>query len=168
MQCDSRQAKQDIMKSLVILAVLGVCSASTWQANYGGYGVYGAPYQPKWTGPVAATVPAGVDGTITPVSDTYEVSAARNAFFKAYNAQLAAVGAYRYGTPAYHHATPAVHVSVAAPAAHHSALTYGAAPAPVGDTPAVAAAKADFFRLYNLQAAAEAAAPDYDAPRYYY
>ncbi|ROT82493.1 cuticle protein BD2 [Penaeus vannamei] len=156
------------MRALVILAVLGVCSASTWQANYGGYGVYGAPYQPKWTGPVAATVPAGVDGTITPVSDTYEVSAARNAFFKAYNAQLAAVGAYRYGTPAYHHATPAVHVSVAAPAAHHSVFTYGAAPAPVGDTPAVAAAKADFFRLYNLQAAAAAAAPDHDAPRYYY
>ncbi|ROT82491.1 cuticle protein BD2 [Penaeus vannamei] len=155
MQCDSRQAKQDIMKSL--------CPGRPTT-----YGVYGAPYQPKWTGPVAATVPAGVDGTITPVSDTYEVSAARNAFFKAYNAQLAAVGAYRYGTPAYHHATPAVHVSVAAPAAHHSALTYGAAPAPVGDTPAVAAAKADFFRLYNLQAAAAAAAPDHDAPRYYY
>ncbi|XP_037798137.1 cuticle protein CP1499-like [Penaeus monodon] len=168
MQYDSRQAKQDIMKSLVILAVLGMCSASTWQATYGGYGVYGAPYQRKWTGPVAATVPAGVDGTITPVSDTYEVAAARNAFFKAYNAQLAAVGAYRYGTPAYHHATPAVHVSVAAPAAHHSALAYGAAPAPVGDTAAVAAAKADFFRLYNLQAAAAAAAPDHDAPRYYY
>ncbi|XP_037798456.1 uncharacterized protein LOC119593570 [Penaeus monodon] len=168
MQCDSRQVKQDIMKSLVILAVLGVCSASTWQATYGGYGVYGAPYQRKWTGPVAATVPAGVDGTITPVSDTYEVATARNAFFKAYNAQLAAVGAYRYGTPAYHHATPAVHVSVAAPAAHHSALTYGAAPVPVGDTAAVAAAKADFFRLYNLQAAAAAAAPDHDAPRYYY
>ncbi|ROT82489.1 cuticle protein BD2 [Penaeus vannamei] len=154
------------MKSVVILAVLGVCSASTWQANYGGYGVYGAPYQPKWTGPVAATVPAGVDGTITPVSDTYEVSAARNAFFKAYNAQLAAVGAYRY--PLYYPTTPTVYLNSASPAAHHSVLTYSAAPAPVRDTPAVAAAKADFFRLYNLQAAAAAAAPDYDAPRYYY
>ncbi|XP_042857883.1 cuticle protein CP1499-like [Penaeus japonicus] len=156
------------MKSLVMLAVLGVCSASTWQANYGGYSHYGAPYQRKWTGPVAATVPAGVDGTITPVSDTYEVSAARNAFFNAYNAQLAAVGAHRYGSPIYHQTTPTVYLNAVAPAAHHSALTYGAAPAPVRDTAAVAAAKADFFRLYNLQAAAAAAAPDHDAPRYYY
>ncbi|XP_037798138.1 cuticle protein CP1499-like [Penaeus monodon] len=156
------------MRALVILAVLGVCSGYNWQATYGGYGVYGSPYQRKWTGPVAATVPAGVDGTLTQVSDTYEVAAARNAFFQAYNAQLAAVGGYRYGTPAYHHATPAVHVSVAAPAAQYSALTYGAAPAPVGDTPAVAAAKAEFFRLYNLQAAAAAAAPDHDDHRYYY
>ncbi|XP_063598340.1 cuticle protein CP1499-like [Penaeus indicus] len=151
------------MKSMVILAVLGVCSGYNWQAIHG---VYGAPYQRKWTGPVAATVPAGVDGTITPVSDTYEVTAARNAFFKAYNAQLAAVGAYRY--PLYHPTTPTLYLNTAAPAGHHSVLTYSAAPAPVRDTPAVAAAKADFFRLYNLQAAAAAAAPDHDAPRYYY
>nr|XP_027238132.1 cuticle protein CP1876-like [Penaeus vannamei] len=65
---------------------------------------HAAPVQPKWTGPVAATVPAGVDGTITPVSDTHEVAAARNAFNSAYQAQLrATVGA----VPAVHsHAPP--------------------------------------------------------------
>ncbi|XP_042867840.1 translation initiation factor IF-2-like [Penaeus japonicus] len=49
-----------------------------------------APVQYQWTGPVAATIPAGVDGTITPVADTQEVAAARNAFLNAYNAQVRA------------------------------------------------------------------------------
>jgi hypothetical protein len=44
----------------------------------------------KWNGPFAATVPAGVDGQITPVSDTADVAAARNAFFQSYNAALGA------------------------------------------------------------------------------
>merc|ERR1712212_25683 len=42
----------------------------------------------KWTGPVAATVPAGVDGKITQVPETAEVAAARNAFIASYNAAL--------------------------------------------------------------------------------
>ncbi|XP_042867842.1 cuticle protein CP1499-like, partial [Penaeus japonicus] len=79
-----------------------------------------APVQPKWTGPVAATVPAGVDGTITPVSDTQEVSAARNAFLNAYNAQVrATVGAapaVPSYTPTYHHAPAVPHQTF-----HHAA-----------------------------------------------
>ncbi|XP_042874403.1 cuticle protein CP1499-like [Penaeus japonicus] len=166
------------MKTLVVLAVLGVCSASPRQAYNYGYN-YG---QPGYVGPVAATVPAGVDGTITPVSDTYEVAAARDAFFRAYQAQLAAVGALRYGTPAAHYAVPtAVHHSV--PVVHHTAAAVhhgvpaghyvgpvayqtalgGGVPGPVRDTLEVSAAKAEFFRLYNLQAAAAAAAPDHHA-----
>ncbi|XP_042874399.1 cuticle protein CP1499-like [Penaeus japonicus] len=152
------------MKTLVVLAVLGVCSASPRQAYNYGYN-YG---QPGYVGPVAATVPAGVDGTITPVSDTYEVAAARDAFFRAYQAQLAAVGALRYGTPAAHYAVPtAVHHGVPAghyvgPVAYQTALG-GGVPGVVRDTPEVSAAKAEFFRLYNLQAAAAAAAPDHHA-----
>nr|XP_027224962.1 cuticle protein CP1876-like [Penaeus vannamei] len=73
---------------------------------------HAAPVQPKWTGPVAATVPAGVDGTITPVSDTHEVAAARNAFNSAYQAQLratvGAVPAVHAHAPAHHH-VPAHH-----------------------------------------------------------
>nr|XP_053635082.1 cuticle protein CP1876-like [Cherax quadricarinatus] len=119
------------MRTLVILAVLGVCSAvpsigdtpevaaekarffqafraaeasakphynahqqahntghyNPHQYNHGKYNP-GHYHQPKWTGPVAATIPAGVDGTITPVSDTRDVSAARNAFFNAYQSHL--------------------------------------------------------------------------------
>ncbi|XP_045618900.2 ataxin-2 homolog [Procambarus clarkii] len=51
------------------------------------------PVHPKWTGPVAATVPAGVDGPVIPVSDTIEVAAAKAEFFKAYQAELAAIAA---------------------------------------------------------------------------
>nr|XP_027238131.1 cuticle protein CP1876-like [Penaeus vannamei] len=81
---------------------------------------HAAPVQPKWTGPVAATVPAGVDGTITPVSDTHEVAAARNAFNSAYQAQLrATVGA----VPAVHAHAPAHHHAPAVPqhSFHHAA-----------------------------------------------
>ncbi|XP_037798189.1 histidine-rich protein PFHRP-II-like [Penaeus monodon] len=107
------------MKTLVVLAVLGVCSASLQQAYNHGYNYV----QPRYVGPLASTVPAGVDGTITPVSDTYEVAAARGAFFRAYQDQLATVNALRYGTPATHHAVhhsaPAVQQNVAS--VHHSA-----------------------------------------------
>ncbi|XP_068226285.1 cuticle protein CP1499-like isoform X2 [Palaemon carinicauda] len=178
------------MRTLVALAVMGLCSALPHQAytSFPSYS-YGGTYQPKYTGPLASSVPAGVDGKVIPVSDTYEVAAAKNAFFDAYQRQLAAVGAYgRYGaTPAYHHApvhtvvhapthhvvhapthhvvhTPAHHV-VHAPS-YHPAASYSVpstvvvANGHVQDTPEVAAAKSQFFHLYNKQAAAAAAAPD--------
>ncbi|XP_063598280.1 cuticle protein CP1499-like [Penaeus indicus] len=159
------------MKTLVVLAVLGVCSASLQQAYNHGYNYV----QPRYVGPLASTVPAGVDGTITPVSDTYEVAAARGAFFRAYQDQLATIAALRYGAPgthyAVHHSAPAVHHSFpagysASPVVHQAALSYGV-PGQVRDTPEVSAAKAEFFRLYNQQAAAAAAAPDYDAHHEY-
>ncbi|XP_071551563.1 cuticle protein CP1499-like [Panulirus ornatus] len=166
------------MKALVVLAVMGVCSAS-YQAYNPGYGPYGGSYgyvQPKWTGPVAATVPAGVGGKIIPVSDTYEVAAARDAFFGAYQDQLATIRAHRYGTPGYgrpgpagpgHSGAPTRSYGAPAPSYGAPAPSYGApapsygAPTQVGDTPEVAAAKTEFFRLYNQQAAAAAAAPDH-------
>ncbi|XP_037798530.1 uncharacterized protein LOC119593650, partial [Penaeus monodon] len=249
--------------SQVVLAVLGVCSTSLQQAYNHGYNFV----QPRYVGPLASTVPAGVDGTITPVSDNYEVAAARGAFFRAYQDQLATVNALSYETPATHraahrsvpsvqHNAPAVHYNTSAvhhnaptvhnretemhhnieavhhkapavyhnapdvhfnalamhdnaPAVHHNtAVVHDRAPAvhqnaasvhhrapavhrnaptvyhrepavhhnvaavsqslpavpgQVRDTPEVSAARAEFFRLYNLQAAAAAAAPDHHA-----
>ena len=72
----------------------------------------------RWTGPMAATVPAGLPGSGPVVPQTADVSAARNAFFQAYKAQLAATGAQ---TPVVAHHVPAVHHT-----GHHvpQAVTY--------------------------------------------
>ncbi|XP_050724308.1 cuticle protein CP1876-like [Eriocheir sinensis] len=174
------------MKTLVMLAVMMAVSAHQASANPGyGYGQghgsgYGHGYsQPRYVGPLASSVPAGIGGKIIPVSDTYEVTAARDHFARAYKDQLntiSAIRASRYGSPSYGYAAPASygsvgpkHVSHAAysPAVHVSHAGYGApsyghggVPTQVRDTPEVEAAKADFFRLYNKQAAAAAAAPD--------
>merc|ERR1712189_80697 len=61
---------------------------------------FGVPTQ-KWTGPVAATVPAGVQG-VNQVPDTADVLAA-------YQAQLASVGGVQpavVAAPTFHHAAP--------------------------------------------------------------
>merc|ERR1712198_137851 len=49
-----------------------------------------APISQRWTGPVAATIPAGVGGALDNVVNTPEVQAAAAEFFRAYHAQLAA------------------------------------------------------------------------------
>merc|ERR1712198_680145 len=49
-----------------------------------------APVSQRWTGPVAATIPAGVEGALDNVVNTPEVQAAAAEFFRAYQAQLAA------------------------------------------------------------------------------
>ncbi|XP_027207482.2 cuticle protein CP1499 [Penaeus vannamei] len=185
------------MRVLVVLAVLGVCSAAPFigdtpevQAEKARFFqafraaqaaaapqqavVYhqAAPVvQTKWMGPVAATIPAGVDGTVTPVGDTAEVAAARNAFLNAYRAQVAAtVGA----APVVHSAAPVYNAIPAVPQQtfHHAAAVQpkwtgpvaatvpaglpGSAPQ-VADTVEVAAAKQAFFNTYRQQAAAAAA-----------
>ena len=48
------------------------------------------PVVQKWTGPLAAQVPAGLPGSSS-VADTADVAQARNAFVQAYNNQLRAV-----------------------------------------------------------------------------
>ena len=56
------------------------------------YGSHAYRYgQPRYVGPLASNV----DGRITPVSDTYEVAAARDGFFRAYQNQLATIYAIR-------------------------------------------------------------------------
>ncbi|ROT80837.1 cuticle protein CP1499 [Penaeus vannamei] len=178
------------MRSLVLLAVVGVCSAVPFlrdapdvqaeKARF--FEVFNAvqnaatshpalkrpspKVQPKWYGPVAATVPAGVDGTITPVGDTQEVNAARNAFFNAYNAQVKATVGSAPVVPSY---APTYSAAPAAPyqpapvqpkwtgpvAATVPAGLPGSAPQ-VADTPEVAAAKQEFFNTFQRQAAAAA------------
>ncbi|XP_045618898.2 cuticle protein CP1499-like [Procambarus clarkii] len=161
------------MRSLVVLAVIGVCSAG-YQAYNPGYQAYnpgfGYGVQPKYVGPVAATIPAGIGGKVIPVSDTYEVAAAKDDFYKAYDKQLKTldiIRSSRYGTPGYAPALPVYKAPVAPFFA--STGSYGAPigsygyhgpPTQVHDTPEVVAAKAEFFKLYNKQAAAAAAAPD--------
>ncbi|XP_063597328.1 cuticle protein CP1499-like [Penaeus indicus] len=178
------------MKSLVLLAVLGVCSAAPFigdtpevqaekarffqafraaQAAAAPQQAFQTvvPVQAKWTGPVAATIPAGVDGTITPVGDTAEVAAARNAFLNAYNAQVRAT----VGTVPVVQA-PAFNVVPVVPQQTFQQTFQQAAPVqgkwtgpvaatvpagvdgtvtPVGDTAEVAAARNAFLNAYNAQ-----------------
>ena len=193
----------------LLQVVLAVMAVSAHQA----YGIpsYGTPAhgshaygygQPPYVGPLASSVPAGVGGKIIPVSDTYEVAAARDQFFKTYQNQLNTIQGIRASRPSHygtsygsagpvhvsHSARPVSHSTFSAPArvAHsinapavqvsHSSYgvpakvshsAYGASsyghfsvPTQVNDTPEVAAAKAEFFRLFKQQAAAAAAAPD--------
>ncbi|XP_066942150.1 cuticle protein CP1499-like [Macrobrachium rosenbergii] len=182
------------MRALVILAVLGTCTASLHQAYHSPYRstFFGSPAggpQPKWTGPLASSVPAGVDGAITQVSETSEVSAARSAFFNAYQQQLAAVagGSGRYGVVS-DVTVPIFRQEVGSrPLWHPTTITTSLGSSPtsssfskpvvpsrivvsgghVQDTPEVADAKSHFFRLFGEQAAAAAAAPDDEYfPRY--
>ncbi|XP_063597327.1 cuticle protein CP1499-like [Penaeus indicus] len=182
------------MKSLVLLAVLGVCSAAPFigdtpevqaekarffqafraaQAAAAPQQAFQTvvPVQAKWTGPVAATIPAGVDGTITPVGDTAEVAAARNAFLNAYNAQVrATVGTVPVVQAPAFNVVPVVPqqtfqqtfqhtfqqaapvqakwtgpVAATIPAGVDGTVT------PVGDTAEVAAARNAFLNAYNAQ-----------------
>ena len=105
-----------------------------------------------WTGPVAATVPAGVNGALNQVPDTADVAAARQAFLAAYNAQLAATGA-RPTT----HSAPVVQQ---APAVLHGATKWTgplAATVPAGlpgssnvaHTAEVEAARQAFFNAFR-------------------
>ncbi|XP_027238128.2 cuticle protein CP1499 [Penaeus vannamei] len=127
-----------------------------------------APVQAKWMGPVAATVPAGVDGTVTPVGDTAEVAAARNAFLNAYRAQVAAtvgtapaVTTFRQAVPqqtfqpTFQQAAPVQAKWTGPVAATVPAGLPGSAPQ-VADTAEVAAAKQAFFSAYQRQVAAAA------------
>ncbi|XP_042867833.1 cuticle protein CP1499-like [Penaeus japonicus] len=174
------------MKSLVLLAVLGVCSAAPFigdtpevqaekarffqafraaQAAATPQQAFQtvAPVQYQWTGPVAATIPAGVDGTITPVADTQEVAAARNAFLNAYNAQVrATVGTVPVLQAPAFNAVPAVPQQAFHQAAPQTLRWTGPVAAtvpagvdgtvtPVADTHEVAAARNAFLNAYNAQ-----------------
>ncbi|XP_066941348.1 spidroin-2-like [Macrobrachium rosenbergii] len=123
----------------IVLAVVGACAANALQAynDYHGSGRH----------------------------DTEALAAANAAFAAAYEKQLALVSGKGGGggEGGSHDVTLA---AVAGGAPHHApqhggGLGYfGIAHVPGADTPAVAAAKAQFFNLYNQQAALAAAAPD--------
>merc|ERR1711970_1216856 len=112
--------------------------------------------QPRWTGPLAHTVPAGVQG-LTQVADTADVQAATRSFLAAYQAQLAAT-ASRAPVVAVHQA--AVPVQTWAPAAPVQARWTGpvaatipagvhGAPMQVAQTADVAAATQAHFAAHQ-------------------
>merc|ERR1712025_244655 len=113
-----------------------------------------APTQ-KWTGPVAATIPAGVQG-LNQVADTADVQAATNAFLAAYQAQLSSVGGVQ---PAFAAApAPVQHQQVVAPVASQRWTGPVAATIPAGvpgstgqvaETADVAATTAAHFAAYQ-------------------
>ncbi|KAK4317854.1 hypothetical protein Pmani_011093 [Petrolisthes manimaculis] len=100
------------MRTLIILAVVGACVAYPFIQDAPDvaaektrfFEVFRAieaaampkPGQPrtppKWYGPLASTVPAGLPGSTAIVANTADVNAARDEFFNTYRAQLASVG----------------------------------------------------------------------------
>lgn len=115
---------------------------------------------PKWYGPLASSVPAGLPGSSPVVAPTADVAAARNEFFSTYNAQVAAVAPLSKTAPVFKVVPVA---AIAVPWAGPVAATVpaglpGSAPN-VADTLDVASAKAAFFDTYNKQVAAVAPAP---------
>jgi len=136
------------------------------------------PAASVWTGPVAATIPAGLPGAGANVADTADVAAARDAFLAAYRAQVAATTAVHHHQPAVRHHQPA-----AAPLRHANAIpaatqkwtgpVAATVPAgvngqltPVADTADVAAARTAFLNAYNaaVRATAPRAAAVHQAP----
>lgn len=118
----------------------------------------------KWTGPLASTIPAGVNGQITPVQDTPEVAAARSAFFASYNAAVVATRPAAVSTHHHHH-QPQQTFARPAPVHHAQARWTGpvAATIPAGlpgstsqvsQTADVAQATAAFHQAYNAAVAA--------------
>ncbi|XP_071551735.1 cuticle protein CP1876-like [Panulirus ornatus] len=126
------------MRALVVLAVLGLCSAA----------------QVKWTGPFAADLPASVPGASPQVPDTADVTAARNQFFSTYKAQISATAPEAI-IPDVFHVVPGQPKWTGPLAADLPASVPGALHQ-VPDTADVAAAKQAFFNTYKLQEAAVA------------
>ncbi|KAK4317857.1 hypothetical protein Pmani_011096 [Petrolisthes manimaculis] len=122
------------------------------------------PAPAKWTGPLAATIPAGLPGSSPVVAQTADVSAARNAFFNAYQAQLAATIPQTVQTHNFHHQQPTytAHTPTHAPAQPRwtgpfaSTVPAGlpGSVSQVSDTAEVAAAKNAFFNTFQQQVAA--------------
>merc|ERR1712119_211196 len=122
---------------------------------------HGSTVITKWAGPVAATVPAGINGQITPVGDTADVAAARRSFEAAYNAALVATGvtARVAPQPTFHAVTHPQHV--AQPQLRWTGPVAATVPAgvpgsvsQVAETADVAAANAAFQRAYSQAVAA--------------
>merc|ERR1712212_168829 len=115
---------------------------------------------PRWTGPVAATVPVGVQGAVSQVADTADVAAERARFFNAYKAQVAATTGQQIAIPSAHHFTPSV---ASAPALQPRWTGPMAATVPAGvhgsvaqvpQTADVAQATAAFQQAYRAAVAA--------------
>ncbi|CAL4093306.1 unnamed protein product, partial [Meganyctiphanes norvegica] len=98
----------------------------------------------RWTGPLAATIPAGVQGSLAQVPDTAEVQAAAAAHFAAHQAALRSTGG------------AVIHSSASAPVQRWTGPVAATIPAgvvgstnQVAETADVAAAKAAHFAAYQ-------------------
>lgn len=159
----------------VVLAVLGACSAFPFipdapdvaaeKARF--FAAYEAALPatppkpadpPKWYGPLASSVPAGLPGSSPVVAPTADVAAARNEFFSTYNAQVAAVAPLSKTAPVFKVVAIAPGPWTGPVAATVPAGLPGSS-ANVADTADVAGAKAAFFDTYSKQVAAVAPAP---------
>lgn len=113
---------------------------------------------PKWYGPLASSVPAGLPGSQPVVNPTADVAAARNAFFNTYNAQVAAVAPLSKGPVFKVVPVVATGAWTGPMAASVPAGLPGSGPN-VADTADVLNAKTAFFDTYNKQVAAVAPTP---------
>lgn len=112
--------------------------------------------QPRWTGPLASQVPAGLPGSTAFVSETADVNAARNDFFNAYKAQVIATvptGPTRqtYSPEPVYVAAPKPQPRWTGPLASQVPAGLPGSTAFVADTPEVSAAKSSFYNSYKSQ-----------------
>jgi len=151
------------MKVLVLMSVLG--SALAAPAATGEAAAAPTVYGP-WVGPMAATIGAGVNGQIIPVSATLEVQNAINAFDVEYNNALRRTGNAHLipPTPAPIPADPRWYGPLA------TIILTGPDAGKVAETAEVAAATAAFRAAFDAAvlrntppAAADASAVDADA-----
>ncbi|KAB7499358.1 Cuticle protein [Armadillidium nasatum] len=123
-------------------------------------------YTAKWTGPLAATVPAGLPGSSPQVQNTPEVEAATADFYRSYNAALAATRSIAPKQTQYSHVNsvysqtgsqyrtapqPAVQQKWTGPFAAEIPAGLPGSTSQVQDTPDVLAAKSQFARAFNQQ-----------------
>jgi len=148
------------MKVLVLMSVLGSALAAPTATGEAAAApiVYG-----PWVGPMAATIGAGVNGQIIPVSDTLDVQNAIAAFDVEYNNALRRTGNA--------HLIPPVQPRWTGPLA--TIILTGPDAGKVAETAEVAAATAAFRAAYDAAvirntppaaAAADAPAATVDAP----
>jgi len=151
------------MKVLVLMSVLGSALAAPTAT---GEAAAAPPVYGPWVGPMAATVGAGVNGQIIPVSDTLEVQNAINAFDVEYNNALRRTGNAHLIPP-----IPPVQPRWTGPLA--TIILTGPDAGKVAETAEVAAATAAFRAAYDAAvirntppaaAAADAPAAAVDAP----
>ena len=119
------------------------------------------PSSQKWVGPLATDTPAGINGQVTPVGDTADVTAARNAFFAAYNKALAATQPAQqapvHHAPQTRFATNAIQQPVAKWTGPVAATVPAGLPGSVSQvapTADVAAATNAFYQAYSAAVAA--------------
>lgn len=113
-----------------------------------------APQTTVWRGPLAATIPAGVNGALSQVQDTPDVIAARQAFERAFQQQVRATAPQQqvsFSSPhsSFHHSAPVQQQKWTGPLAATVPAGLPGSTSQVRNTPEVEAAIAQFTQAYN-------------------